>query len=154
MSEQALPSQNRSPRYDAAIKLHTVEQVLLHHQSVAQQLQCSPQSVANWVKQHQNDISHATNQPSFCQQEKPSPRDPVASSSRPLKSPSDSVASSSRQLVKSPRHSVEPLSFRTQSFPTQPLSTRFLPVEVGEIPPLISHDESLLPCRIDMISRS
>ena len=100
MSEQALPSKNRSPRYDTAIKLHAVEQVLLHHQPVAQvarQLHCSPQSVANWVKQYQNDtshvtnqvtryqndITHATNQPSFCQPDKPPSRDSIASSSRP-----------------------------------------------------------------------
>ena len=114
MSEQALPSKNRSPRYDTAIKLHAVEQVLLYHQTVAQvagQLQCSPQSVANWVKQHQNDISHVpgqvtryqndsshvanqatryrnnishvANQSSFCQPDKPPPCDSAASSSRP-----------------------------------------------------------------------
>ena len=86
MSEQALPSKNRSPRYATAIKLHTVEQVLLHHQPVAQvarQLQCSPQSVANWVKQYQEDVrsnrsqkskstlSHPTGQTSSCQHKEP-----------------------------------------------------------------------------------
>jgi len=76
-----------------------------------------------------------------------SPRDPVASSSRPhVKSSRDFAGSPSRPLVKSPRHFAEPSSLHTQPLRTQPLSTHFLPVEVGEIPPLISHDESLMPC--------
>jgi transposase-like protein len=111
MSEQALPSKNRSPRYDTAIKLHAVEQVLLHHQAVAQvarQLQCSLQSVANWVKRYQNDarsnpsqkskstLSHPTGQASSCQPKKP-------------------LSRCSRSAQASPHH------------------TTFLPVEVGEI---------------------
>ena len=131
MSEQTLPSQNRSPRYDAAIKLHAVEQVLLHHQAVAQvarQLQCSPQSVANWVKQYQEDVrsnhsqkskstlSHPIGQTSSCQH-----KEPLSQCSRSVKPPSR--------------------------------CTTFLPVEVGEIPPLISHDESLIPCSESLMPR-
>ncbi len=52
----------RPPRYDAAFKRRAVEQVLLHHRPVAQvarQLECSPQSVNNWIEQHRSDISPA-----------------------------------------------------------------------------------------------
>jgi len=55
MSQQPSPPKNQSPRYDAAFKRRAVEQVLLHHQPVAQvarQLDCSPQSVKNWIDRH------------------------------------------------------------------------------------------------------
>jgi len=114
-------SQQISPRYDAAFKHRAVEQVLLHHQPVAQvarRFRCSPQSVANWVKQYQNDVrsnrsqkskstlSHPTGQTSSCQ-------------------PKQSLSQSS--------HSAKALS----------RCTTFLPVEVGEMP-LISSGESLM----------
>ena len=86
MSQAQLPSKSTSPRYDASFKRHAVEQVLVHLRPVAQvarQLQCSPQSVANWVKQHQNSVPpthspkshpslcHPAGQASSCQHTKP-----------------------------------------------------------------------------------
>lgn len=81
MSQAKFPSKSTFPRYDAALKRHAAEQVLVHLRPVAQvarQLQCSPQSVANWVKQHQNSVppqhsslSHPTGQASSCQHTKP-----------------------------------------------------------------------------------
>ena len=81
MSQAKFPSKSTSPRYDAALKRHAVEQVLVHLRPVAQvarQLQCSPQSVANWVKQYQNSVppqhsslSHPTGQASSRQHTKP-----------------------------------------------------------------------------------
>jgi len=55
MSQQPSPPKNQSPRYDAAFKRRAVEQVLFHHRSIAQvarQLDCSPQSVKNWIDRH------------------------------------------------------------------------------------------------------
>ena len=70
MSKQPFLSTSRSPRYDAAFKRRAAEQVLLHYQpvaTVARQFHCSPQSVANWVKQYQT-VLH----PNRSQQSKPS----------------------------------------------------------------------------------
>ena len=53
-------SKNHSLRYDAAFKRRAVEQVLLHHQPIAQvarQLDCSPQSVKNWMDRHHESNS-------------------------------------------------------------------------------------------------
>jgi len=110
-------SKQISPRYDAAFKRRAAEQVFHHHQpvaAVARQLHCSPQSVANWVMQYQNDarsnrspksipsLSHPVGQTSFCQFKKPLLHSAKASS----------------------RHSVDEPPSRC---------TTFLPVEVGEI---------------------
>jgi len=81
MSKQPLPSKNRSPRYDAAFKRRAAEQVFIHDQpvaAVARQFHCSPQSVANWVKQYQT-VLH----PNRSQQSKPSLSHSAKSSSRP-----------------------------------------------------------------------
>ena len=60
MSQQSSLSQNHSLRYDAAFKRRAVEQVLFHHCSIAQvarQLDCSPQSVKNWIDRHHESNS-------------------------------------------------------------------------------------------------
>ena len=134
-------SKQVSPRYDAAFKRRAVEQVLVHHQPVAQvarQFHCSPQSVANWVKQYQNDVRSNRSQTS--------------------KSPLSQLAGQS-----SSRHSAKPSSRPSIEKP-QSRHTTFLPVEVGEISPLVSHGESLIsrsellmPCdasRIEIVTPS
>ena len=44
-----------SPRYSVSVQRDAVEQVLVHHRSIAEvarQLRCSPQSVTNWIDKH------------------------------------------------------------------------------------------------------
>ena len=59
-----------------------------------------------------------------------------------VKSSRDSAGSPSHPLVKSSRRSAEPSSLRTT----------FFPVEVGEIPSMISHNESLMLCAESLMS--
>ena len=151
-------SKQVSPRYDAAFKRRVVEQVLLHHQPVAQvarQLGCSPQSVANWVKQYQNDVrSNRSLTPS----PKSSPSHPPnhSSSRSPKHSPkSKSTLPHPTGQPSSCQHK-KPQSHCSRSAKPPSHRTTFLPIEVGEIP-LVSRSESLMPCdasRIEIVTPS
>ena len=153
MSKQSSPrmSQQVSPRYDAAFKRRAVDQVHHHHQPVAQvarQLQCSPQSVANWVKQYQNDVrsnrppNHSSNRSS--------------ESSRSHSPKSKSTLSHLTGQASSCQHK-KPLSQCSRSVKASPRCTTFLPIEVGEMSSLVSHDELLMPrdeSRIEIVTPS
>jgi hypothetical protein len=169
-------SPQHSPRYDAAFKRRAVEEVLVHHQSVghvARQLCCSPQSVANWVKQYQNhvDPNHSPNRSpnhspnrSSNHSTQPSPSSfskSHSSSSHPVGQGSSSHSvgqggSSFQHERRSLCHSGQALSHfsaKSSSLPSVESPSSFLPAEVvdSEMSPLISQDPSLLPHRETMI---
>ena len=161
-------SKQISPRYDAAFKRRAVEQVLLHHQPVAQvarQLRCSPQSVANGVKRYQNDVRSKR---SLTPSPKSSPSHPPhhSSSRSPKHSPKSKSTlphptgqTSSCQHKKPLPHCSRSAKASSRHSGEKPPSrcTTFLPVEVGEVSSLVSCGESLIPCdasRIEIVTPS
>ena len=55
-----MPKIVRPPAYPADVQRRAVEQVLLHHQSLAQvakQFRCSKQSVQRWIDKHRPTLS-------------------------------------------------------------------------------------------------
>ena len=147
-------SKQISPRYDAAFQRRAADQVL-HHQpvaAVARQFHCSPQSVANWVKQYQNAVRSNHSLP-------PSPKfspihPPHHSSSRSPKHSPKSKSTLPHPTV--PGYSCQPkkpLPYCSRSAKPPSRCTTFLPVEVGEVSSFVSCSESLASCNESLMPR-